>query len=171
MDKEVIASRQPARHPSLPAIAGCCILFHSIVKWRPSAHLAARRACDGTTPPMERVSGADLRVARRKTVRRACEALEREYGRPRFGNPTNPVDDLVYIVLSNKTGPETARQTFRNLKRRFKTWDELVEARLTQVRRVLKTGGACWREVEAASGCSEKNSMGFRQVFATAPEA
>lgn len=81
--------------------------------------------------------------ARRRShaTRSVCEALQREYGRPRFGNPRNPADDLVYIVLSNKTGPEIAARTFRSLKRRFASWDELVAARAPELRRLLRPAG------------------------------
>jgi len=78
---------------------------------------------------------------RPQTVRRVCEALSRAYGRPRLANPKNPIDDLVYIVLSNKTGPDVAKQTFKNLKRRFENWEALADARLSAVRRVLRPAG------------------------------
>jgi len=78
---------------------------------------------------------------RAQTIRRVCEALERAYGRPRFANPKNPIDDLVYIVLSNKTGPDVATATFKNLKRRFGNWSALADARLSDVRRILRAAG------------------------------
>ena len=36
------------------------------------------------------------------------QILEVTYGSPRLGNPQDPLDDLVYIVLSNKTAPKVA---------------------------------------------------------------
>jgi endonuclease III len=78
---------------------------------------------------------------RSHVTRSVCEAFEREYGRPRFGNPRNPVDDLVYIVLSNKTGPQVAAKTYRDLKRRFASWDDLLGARAWEIRRLLKPAG------------------------------
>ena len=78
---------------------------------------------------------------RAQSIRRVCEIIEGEYGRPRFGNPNSPIDDLVYIVLSNRTGPDTARETFRNLKRRFPDWGAMLDARLSEVRRILKPAG------------------------------
>lgn len=78
---------------------------------------------------------------RAQSIRRVCEAIELEYGRPRFSNPESPIDDLVYIVLSNKTAPETTKKTFRKLKLRFPEWDEMIDARLSQVRRLLKPAG------------------------------
>jgi endonuclease III len=84
----------------------------------------------------------DQSARRRSRVTRSVwEALKREYGRPRFGNPRNPVDDLVYIVLSNKTGPEIAAQTFRSLKHRFASWEELMAAPAAELRRLLRPAG------------------------------
>jgi hypothetical protein len=53
---------------------------------------------------------------RAQVVRRVCEALTGTYGLPRFGNPANPIDDLVYIVLSNRTSPDMARAVYARLK-------------------------------------------------------
>ena len=78
---------------------------------------------------------------RAQLIRRVCETIECQYGRPRYGNPKSPIDDLVYIVLSNKTGPEIAKETYQNLKHRFPDWDAMIDARLAEVRRILKPAG------------------------------
>jgi endonuclease-3 len=78
---------------------------------------------------------------RTRAVRSVCEALTRVYGNPRFGNPSNPLDDLVYIIVSNKTTPRTARATYRRLRRRFKKWDEVLGAPLSALRFLLKPAG------------------------------
>jgi endonuclease-3 len=78
---------------------------------------------------------------RRQNVRRVCEVLDRIYGKPRHGNPKSPIDDLVYIVLTNKTSPGAARAAFQNLKRRFGNWDGVADAKLSDVRRLLKPAG------------------------------
>jgi len=78
---------------------------------------------------------------RGQAVRRVCEALERTYGTPRLGNPENPLDDLVYIIISNKTSPSTARATYQQLRQRFGTWDAVLAARPRALRRVLRPAG------------------------------
>lgn len=79
--------------------------------------------------------------ARAYIVRCVCELLERAYGKPRFANPTDPVDDLVYIVVSNKTTPETARAVYASLKLQFPTWDEVVDAREDDLKVLLLPAG------------------------------
>lgn len=78
---------------------------------------------------------------RAQIVRRVCEALEAQYGRPRLGNPEDSLDDLVFIVLSNKTSSRTSLSIYQQLKMVFLSWNELAAASLQKIKRVLKPGG------------------------------
>ncbi|HEY0141206.1 MAG TPA: hypothetical protein VGF48_09935 [Thermoanaerobaculia bacterium] len=78
---------------------------------------------------------------RRRVVARVCTALRETYGEPRLGNPSDPVDDLVFITVSNKTAPTTAAAVFEALRRRFPRWDDLAAARMYEVRRIMKPAG------------------------------
>ena len=65
-----------------------------------------------------------------------CLRLEARYGSPRHGNPTDPVDDLVFIILSNRTSATIAKAAFRELKARIGSWEKLLrlgEGELTQI--------------------------------------
>lgn len=79
--------------------------------------------------------------SRGQIVRRVCESLASAYGLPRLGNPRNPIDDIIYIVLSNKTAPTTAVKTYRKLKKRFPKWETLLGARASTLRSVVKPAG------------------------------
>lgn len=59
-------------------------------------------------------------------MRRVCEALRRDYGVDRLGNPDDPLDDLLYVIISNKTSPSTAVATYTLLRGRFESWDDLL---------------------------------------------
>lgn len=74
-------------------------------------------------------------------MRRVCERLEATYGRPRLGNPKKPLDDLVYIILSNKTSPTTAQRVYSAIKQRFASWDAMLKARSSTVESMLKPAG------------------------------
>lgn len=74
-------------------------------------------------------------------VRKVCRILRDQYGRPRLGNPRDPVDDLVYIVLSNKTAPDVSARVFRCLKSAFTNWTQMLSARSATVRTILRPGG------------------------------
>src|SRR5688572_6430315 len=61
---------------------------------------------------------------RRCEVNAVCQRLLTSFGKPRLGNPREPVDDLVFLMLSNRTQFETARLVFNSLKRMG--WDAVV---------------------------------------------
>ena len=78
---------------------------------------------------------------RNREVRSVCKIFTKNYGTPRFGNPADPLDDLIYIILSNKTTPKMARSTYLRFQKRFHTWDEIVEAPISALRSLLKPAG------------------------------
>lgn len=87
-----------------------------------------------------RVSPFQRRPSPRK-VRRICEILEATYGSPRLGNPQDPLDDMVYVILSNKTAPKVAAANYKRVKERFPTWDCLLASDAEVLRQVIEPGG------------------------------
>lgn len=79
--------------------------------------------------------------SRRQVVRYVCEKLEEEYGRPRHGNPEDPIDDLVYVLLSNRTPPERARRVYQQLKQSFPNWKDLLLADREEVADSIRPAG------------------------------
>lgn len=99
--------------------------------------------------------------SRAQVVRRVCESLECRYGRPRLGNPRRPVDDLVFIVLSNKTAAPLAKQTYHDLKRRFATWDDLLDAPARDVQRTIGVAGFGSKRTRQIRGALRKIRADF----------
>ncbi len=81
------------------------------------------------------------RPERSQVVRRVCEQLERQYGRPRLGNPRDPISDLAYIIISNRTASPVAQRVYRRLRRRTGSWDAVVSAPLATIRELLQPAG------------------------------
>jgi endonuclease III len=108
---------------------------------------SGRRAMIGMTVrrnPQTNKSGTIWRLssqARSATIRRVCSRLEREYGCPRFGNPEDPLDDLVYIVLSNRTSPGPAARTYETLRRVYPRWEDVLSQPITKLRSILRPIG------------------------------
>jgi endonuclease III len=48
---------------------------------------------------------------------------------------------LVYIIMSNKTSPRMARSVYRQLKKAYRTWDRMLAAPISEVRRILLPAG------------------------------
>lgn len=78
---------------------------------------------------------------RSQVVRRVCEILENTYGHSRLGNPIDSIDDLIYIIITNKSSPSKAKEVYDNLRRRFSTWEDLLVSRTTTLYRILKPAG------------------------------
>lgn len=76
-----------------------------------------------------------------RTAIGVCQKLEAEYGRKRLGNPKEPLDDLVFIIISNKTAALTANRTYRRLKETYATWDRVLLSRPATLRSILKPAG------------------------------
>ena len=63
------------------------------------------------------------------------------HGTPRLGNKTDPVDELVYIILSRKTREEAYQRAYDVLRARFPRWDDLLDAAPDDVEALLSSGG------------------------------
>jgi len=74
-------------------------------------------------------------------VQDVCKGLKREYGHSRLNNPQNPLDDLIFVLLSNRTLPATALKVFDNLKQKYPCWDQALSSRPCEIKRILKPSG------------------------------
>jgi endonuclease III len=83
-------------------------------------------------------------ATRNRIVGEVCGRLVARYGKPRLGNPKSSIDDLVYIVISNKTSPTIARAVYRELKARFSSWDDLLVSPARRLHALLRPAGL-WR--------------------------
>jgi endonuclease III len=81
------------------------------------------------------------RADRARIVREVCKALECNYGRPTHGNLDDPLDELVYIILTNRTAIEVAQQCFAQIKARFPAWDDVLRAPPHVLRKILGPAG------------------------------
>lgn len=78
---------------------------------------------------------------RARRVLQVCEILYRTNGNSRLGNPEDPLDDLVYVMLSNKTAPVVAGRTFSDLKSTFPRWEDVLQSEPGQLEGLLESAG------------------------------
>ncbi len=74
-------------------------------------------------------------------VEDVTEALVQRFGRPTLGNRRNPFDELLYIVLSSRTPPDSYQATYRSLRRRFPKAADLAGASPSEVAEAIERGG------------------------------
>src|SRR3989442_14859964 len=78
--------------------------------------------------------------SRDRIVHAVCQRLRASFGKPRLGNPRDPVDDLVFLMLSNRTQFETAKLVFNSLKGTG-GWDAVAKLPLKRLEQMLQIAG------------------------------
>ena len=76
-----------------------------------------------------------------KGVERVCNALLNEYGTSRLGNPRDPLDDLVFITLSNKTSPKVVERVYKQLKKTYPKWSYIPKVRKSKLQKIIRPAG------------------------------
>jgi len=79
-----------------------------------------------------------------RPAEKICEIegrLRRCYGRPRLENPADPLEDLVFIVLSRMTQEVKYTRTYRSLRLRFPSWEAVCDAPDDDLEEVLHDAG------------------------------
>lgn len=74
-------------------------------------------------------------------VRAICARLKRTYGLPRHGNPTDPLDDLIYVVLSNRSTAAAVDRVFSTLRNAYPSWDALADVDESDLYQIIRPLG------------------------------
>lgn len=103
----------------------------------------------GYAPLAQIREGVDLGLAHLREVTRILELL---YRTPRLDNKSDPVDELVYIILARKTREEAYQPVYAALKARFGTWDEILRVPFGALRRLVASSGLGAKKAESLVG-------------------
>lgn len=74
-------------------------------------------------------------------VRWVEERLAREYGRPVWGGPGDPLEDLILTILSQNTSDTNRDAAWRRLKERFPGWGDVLAADEAEVEEAIRPAG------------------------------
>jgi len=85
-------------------------------------------------------------------LREIARILAQMYGSPDLGNKKDPVDELVYIILSRKTREDAYQRSYDLLKKRFASWDELLAAPRKTVEKLVHSGGLSQKKTASLFG-------------------
>jgi len=97
-------------------------------------------------------------------VREIGRALVRAYGRPTLGNKRNPLDELLFIILSSKTPPDRYRLTYRALKSHYPVANSLARAKPNAIARVIAIGGLAEKKARQICEAARILAREFGQV-------
>ncbi len=76
-----------------------------------------------------------------RQLRRVARILSEAYGNPRHHNKDDPLDELVFILLSAKTTERSYLKTYETLKSTFPNWFSILDAAPGSVARLITAGG------------------------------
>ncbi|MGH9901233.1 MAG: endonuclease III domain-containing protein [Pyrinomonadaceae bacterium] len=93
-----------------------------------------RRAASGS-------GAAEAFAADDKPIRYIVQNLERVYGVPENRRPSDPLDMLVKIILSQATSDTNSARTFAALRKRFPSWEAVLRARESTLAGTIRAGG------------------------------
>src|SRR5690606_35786515 len=131
-------------------------------------HLAALPAAPGP-PHAARAAAGAQRTARdaavtdepRERAAVICRALDEAYGRPDLGNHADPVDELIYILLSTMTTEANYQRAFAALRARLPTWEEVLAAPVEAVREAIVDGGLARTKARLIQGVLARLRRGW----------
>jgi len=69
------------------------------------------------------------------------KSLRKNFGRHRFTRRTDPIGELIRTVLSQNTSDRNSHRAYDNLRRHFKDWNRLRDARVSAIKRNIKIAG------------------------------
>jgi endonuclease-3 len=78
---------------------------------------------------------------RAHTVATVCDTLANSYPTTRLGNPRDPLADLIYITVSNRTTPDQAAAAYKELRSCVRKWDDLLTLSRRSIERTLRPAG------------------------------
>ncbi len=100
--------------------------------------------------------------------------LSDEYGDPRLGNKEDPLDELVFIILSAKTAERSYLRTYFALKKAFPTWFDILDAPAGSVASAIGLGGLANKKeaqiralLAAIRGPTGREDLNFLQEMTT----
>ena len=77
----------------------------------------------------------------RASFRAIFNQLDSTYPETDLGNKVNPLDELLYIILSRRTREAQYQEAYRRLRRAYRGWSRVLEADLEDLERLLRPFG------------------------------
>src|SRR5262245_58199635 len=74
-------------------------------------------------------------------LREANRLLKRRYRTPNLRNKRNPVSELSFIILSARTRGRHHEAIYRKLRRHFRNWEAVRDARPQEIESVIHDAG------------------------------
>src|SRR5439155_9764089 len=100
-----------------------------------------KERADGTIATMAQPSTEDHELPPEVKIQNVHAALSAYYGELEWRPRTDPMSELVLTILSQHTSDANSFRAFEEMKRRFPTWEEVLEAPTEELADAIKSGG------------------------------
>ena len=106
----------------------------------------------------------DSLSTRRRRASRCVERLKTRYGSPRLNNKQEPLDELVFIVLSQMTTSPSYERVFERLKAAVPEWGILTEVSVSTVTSLIADAGLSNQRAVRLKLIADRLSRDFGEV-------
>ena len=77
----------------------------------------------------------------KRKISKILKALEKRFGNPSWGGPSDPLDSLIKTILSQNTNDRNRDRAYEQLQKQFPTWDKVLTAKTEKVAEAIRVGG------------------------------
>jgi endonuclease III len=70
-----------------------------------------------------------------------AKLLDQHYGSPNHDNKPDPLDELIFIILSQMTTHQSFGRVYDRLRARFATWDQVLSVPISRLRLLINDAG------------------------------
>ena len=81
------------------------------------------------------------KIREEKPFKYIVQNLENTFGEPKLAPKSDALAMLINIILSQATNDANSRRTFQNLKKRFKSWENVLTADEAEIADAIRLGG------------------------------
>jgi len=116
------------------------------------------RIHDGELPCDPDLIGSDPKHIRERVdefiglLREIARILALLHGSPDLENKSDPVDELVYIILSRKTRESAYQDAYAKLKAKYPVWDDAANASREEIEKLIWSSGLSERKASSILG-------------------
>jgi endonuclease III len=100
----------------------------------------------------------------RRRARSAARILHETYHSPRHGNKDDPLDELVFILLSQMTTGPSFNRVYDRVKDAYPSWEPFLAMPLDQVKAVIKDAGLSGQKAPGLKAIFQKLKDDFGAV-------
>jgi endonuclease III len=80
-------------------------------------------------------------IINKSRIKKIAKVLYKVYGDSNLGNKEDPLDELIFIVLTTKTSEKIYSTTYSALLRKYENWENVRKASVEEIAEVIKPGG------------------------------